>query len=198
MENDIANRILDAASRLFLEYGYKRTTVEEIAVASGISKGGVYLHFQSKEEIFGAASERLCRDVLARSAEIAASDLPVEEKLHNLFLEALLYVWDFCHQAPHAPGLWMEVLAAAAKYAVPAYEESRKIIAQVIAQGQGTGRLSGDLDPLAAARLLQIAMNGFELPYVLIEDRRQIDTEMPKLLDLLIRGLASDRDTRTQ
>ena len=45
--------ILDAADRMFLRYGYRKTTIEDIAREAGIGKGSVYLHFQSKEEIGG-------------------------------------------------------------------------------------------------------------------------------------------------
>ena len=47
-------RILDAASELFVHYGYDKTTVSDIARAAGVSKGAIYLHFKSKDEMFEA------------------------------------------------------------------------------------------------------------------------------------------------
>lgn len=47
-------RILDAAQTLVLHYGYDKTTVSDIANEAGISKGAIYLHFNSKEELFEA------------------------------------------------------------------------------------------------------------------------------------------------
>jgi AcrR family transcriptional regulator len=44
--------ILKAARRLFFEKGFKNVTVESIAKKADISKGAVYLHFESKEEIY--------------------------------------------------------------------------------------------------------------------------------------------------
>ncbi len=49
-----AERILDAAARLIVHYGYDKTTVEEIAQEAGVSKGAVYLHWRSKEALFEA------------------------------------------------------------------------------------------------------------------------------------------------
>jgi len=46
------NDILDASMDLFIKYGYDKTTVAEIAAHAGISKGAVYLHFASKEQLF--------------------------------------------------------------------------------------------------------------------------------------------------
>lgn len=44
--------IADAALSCFLASGYGATSVDEIAKAAGMSKGGIYWHFKSKEEIF--------------------------------------------------------------------------------------------------------------------------------------------------
>ncbi len=51
--NDKENSLLDAAMELFIRYGYDKTTVNEIAKKAGISKGAVYLHFDSKQSIMG-------------------------------------------------------------------------------------------------------------------------------------------------
>ncbi|TQV89312.1 TetR/AcrR family transcriptional regulator [Aliikangiella coralliicola] len=48
---DKKTRILTSARKLFLEQGYKSTSIQSIASESGISKGAVYLYFNSKEEI---------------------------------------------------------------------------------------------------------------------------------------------------
>jgi len=50
--DDRRRRILDAASRLLMRYGYDKTTMNDIAHEAGISKGGVYLAFDSKEDLF--------------------------------------------------------------------------------------------------------------------------------------------------
>ena len=44
-------RILQAAAQLFAHYGFDKTTVSDIAREAGVSKGAIYLHFASKEEL---------------------------------------------------------------------------------------------------------------------------------------------------
>lgn len=44
-------RILDAAANLFVHYGYDKTAVSDIAREAGISKGAIYLHFKSKDDL---------------------------------------------------------------------------------------------------------------------------------------------------
>lgn len=53
-------KILDAAQRLFLEKGYDNTTIQDIVdELDGLSKGAVYHHFKSKEEIMDAVGDRM-------------------------------------------------------------------------------------------------------------------------------------------
>lgn len=51
-------RIMDAAAGLFARHGFDKTTVDEIADAAGVSKGAIYLHFESKDALFEAVLAR--------------------------------------------------------------------------------------------------------------------------------------------
>jgi len=44
-------RILDATASLIIQYGYDKTSISDIAKTAGISKGAVYLHFDSKDDL---------------------------------------------------------------------------------------------------------------------------------------------------
>ena len=52
-------KILDAAAQLFLQKGYQNTTLQDIIDATKLSKGAVYHHFKSKEEIAQKVGDRL-------------------------------------------------------------------------------------------------------------------------------------------
>lgn len=60
----VRTRVEDVAQRLFIKQGYAATTMREIAEAAGLTAGGIYVHFPSKEAIFAAVVERY-RNVLA-------------------------------------------------------------------------------------------------------------------------------------
>ena len=71
-------KILDAAALLFLQKGYQNTTLQDIIDATKLSKGAVYHHFRSKEEIaqsvgpdVGAAAPYPGRPGPDRAAEAA-------------------------------------------------------------------------------------------------------------------------------
>ncbi len=53
-------KILDVSQRLFLEKGYDNTTIQDIVdELGGLSKGAIYHHFKSKEEIMDALGDRM-------------------------------------------------------------------------------------------------------------------------------------------
>ena len=53
-------RILEVSQRLFLEKGYDNTTIQDIVnELDGLSKGAIYHHFKSKEEIMDAVGDRM-------------------------------------------------------------------------------------------------------------------------------------------
>lgn len=70
---ETVKRILDVAERLFMERGYEHATMADIVDGlGGLTKGAVYHHFKSKEDIFEAVFERANRPVHARADEILA------------------------------------------------------------------------------------------------------------------------------
>jgi AcrR family transcriptional regulator len=47
-----ADRILDAAAELVLRWGYKKTTIDDIAKQARVAKGTIYLHWKTREDLF--------------------------------------------------------------------------------------------------------------------------------------------------
>ena len=50
--------IITISAKLFAEKGYDKTSMQDISDAVGMSKGGIFHHFSSKEDIFNAVMER--------------------------------------------------------------------------------------------------------------------------------------------
>lgn len=57
---ETVNKILDVSYRLFMEKGYEYTSIQEIIdQLGGLSKGAIYHHFKSKEDILVAVTDRI-------------------------------------------------------------------------------------------------------------------------------------------
>lgn len=83
--------ILDAAQRLFLEKGYDSTSIQDIIDGlGGLSKGAVYHHYKSKEEIFNAVCDRYNEQIIIQLKEIRDDhSLTGYEKLKKMFCLSL-------------------------------------------------------------------------------------------------------------
>jgi AcrR family transcriptional regulator len=79
---DREQQILDAALAVFAEKGYGDTRIGDIASATGIAKGTIYLYFESKASLFEAVFLRTLDVMTAPLAEVAADPgLPPDAKL---------------------------------------------------------------------------------------------------------------------
>jgi AcrR family transcriptional regulator len=62
--------LLDCAQALFLERGYDQSSLNEVIVAAGVSKGAFYHYFSSKEALLEALAERFAQQALARIQDV--------------------------------------------------------------------------------------------------------------------------------
>ncbi|MBF8194625.1 TetR/AcrR family transcriptional regulator [Nonomuraea sp. K274] len=84
-----SEEIADAAVPVFLRFGLRKTSMDDLAEAAGLSRQGLYLHFKNKQEIFHASLRR----VIARTQEAVAQALArTEPTAHERLLGALLAV----------------------------------------------------------------------------------------------------------
>lgn len=58
--DDTRSRILAAAARAFADKGFDRASIDEVAAAAGMTKGAVYWHFKSKDDLFFALLDQRC------------------------------------------------------------------------------------------------------------------------------------------
>ena len=63
--------LIAAALDLFVERGFAATRLDEVAARAGVSKGTLYLYFDSKEDLFKAM-------IADRAAPVARSALPAD------------------------------------------------------------------------------------------------------------------------
>jgi AcrR family transcriptional regulator len=74
--------VLETAVTVFVRHGFRKTSMEDIAKAAGISRQGIYLHFKDKDEIFRASIQKTLDDGLQAANRILDDDrLALEEKL---------------------------------------------------------------------------------------------------------------------
>jgi len=79
--------ILDTAFQAFASYGYKRTSMDDIARAAGMSRTALYLHFRNKEDIFRSLALRhFDQAIVEMQAALNQPGLTMEQALFGCFV----------------------------------------------------------------------------------------------------------------
>lgn len=85
------DNILNAAKNRFGHYGFKKTSMAEIAKDCDMSAANIYRHFSGKDDIIAALTTDIFAEEEKQLAKLCATDFPdSSSKLHSFFMEALV------------------------------------------------------------------------------------------------------------
>ncbi|MFQ5813647.1 MAG: TetR/AcrR family transcriptional regulator [Anaerolineae bacterium] len=158
--------ILEAAKEVFFDKGIHRATVDDVAAQAEISKGTVYIYFQSKESIL---AHLLLEGLSILLSQLKAAFAPQEPLSAEKHLRQLVEAyWQFAQTYPDYFRLLMALdrgrfreRVSAEMYQQILTESTRGLglAAKAIRQGTEEGVFTAD-DPLLAAGVLWGALNG--------------------------------------
>ena len=78
--------ILVAASAIFLRYGFKKTSMDDVARAAGVSRQGLYLYFDTKDLLFREALQYLVSHMISTARSVAEDgNLSLRDRLLGVF-----------------------------------------------------------------------------------------------------------------
>lgn len=167
-------QILSAASKLFLKKGYESTSIQDIINAlDGLSKGAIYHHFKSKEEIILAVVNRLETDLFETCEKIAGkTGLTGLEKLRAIMLSSL--------KAPRqrqlaetVPTILHNPKFLALQLENGYQELAPKVFAPLLRQGIEDGSIQTEY-PEELAQVLVILLNVWLNPFVFAMTEREL------------------------
>ena len=186
---DVRQKILDAAEQRLWRYGFKKTTIDEIASDAGVGKGTVYLYFDGKEEIglsiVSAYKERGLLQIEAIAKDPQKS--PVQ-KLTEMLQHPILDAYQTCRQSPAMQEMVVAIKPHIRKHIQPLTEREHKILAEVLEEGNRLGIFDVP-DTRGAARTLKTMTAGLLPPYPHIHGSEEIAAEVAEIVTLTVRGL---------
>lgn len=155
-------RILDAAMRVFLSYGYKRVTMDDIARAVDMSRPALYLIFKNKTDIFRAVADHMFEFSLEDIAERLNQDGSLADRLYTAIESVMIDMMCQINESPHGEELldlknslasdliagWHNAVSARFRDAIAADARKRRI--DLSARG------------LTASGLAELLMDGLE------------------------------------
>jgi AcrR family transcriptional regulator len=190
---DLRETILDAAERLLARYGYKKTTMDDVALEARIGKGTTYLYFSSKEELTLATIDRIVERLLQRLRTLARAEKPPAQRLREMLLTRVLFRFDSVREYSQSlddllASLRTAYLARRQRY----LEAEAEIFAGVLQDGRRTRAFALD-DAAVTADTLLLATNALLPSSLSVQElgkRRDVERKTERIADLLLKGLS--------
>ena len=186
---DSRQEILRTAARLFQQRGYDATSMNDVAAALRLSKGGLYHHFQSKDEILFEIMNHAMQITEERVLNPVRGIADAEERLRaliRLHIEVVLSPRDreitvMLHENhPLPPSLRKRINARKKDYI--------HFLENLMAELQKSRRASGRVSPRAAAFAL-LGMINWIYQWYKPEGNLQAHTLIPQFTDLILGGI---------
>ncbi|MFN8582225.1 MAG: TetR/AcrR family transcriptional regulator [Gemmatimonadaceae bacterium] len=152
--DDRPHEIIDAAFRVFGEHGLSRTRLEDVAREAGVSKGTIYLYFDSKESLFREVVRSRIISVIEAAEQRAEATKGEPDALRRFAVRHWEFVTSPDFQAMyrlvnsdlvHFPDL-------ARFYGAEVIQRSLRLLVSILTQAMERGELR-KMDPVRAARI---------------------------------------------
>ncbi len=191
-QDERRRQILDAARRSFIERGFERSRVDDIAAGAGLSKGGVYFHFSSKREIFDALLTDEFDLAMSSLAEVQALPGPASARLGWL---AARYLRRFANEpdSTRFPLVVGEIAVrddAVRERLRELHVEYLSGFAALLEAGVQGGEFRA-VRARTAALLLKAIIDGIERQFAIGNALDDLDAMIVEGLDIIMNGLAT-------
>ena len=195
--------IVQAALDLFVEKGFAATRMDEIAKRAGVTKGTVYLYFPSKEELFHAVVEEMMGSQMEMAERLVAEHTGPTPELVAELIRAWWRVGGSSHIACMGKLITGEAsnFPELAQYYVDhVVVRARRIFEAAIRRGIERGELRDvpvnyaarlGIAPLVQASIYQRSLQAYD------PDGWELERYLELHIDLFLRGLAKDPETKT-
>lgn len=188
MPDEPIDRILDAAYASFTRHGIRRTTMDDIAAAAGMSRPAVYQYVKNKDDVFLRLANRLFGAALAQATAAATSAGPLATRLQQVLGAKLELTLRLVSESPHAA----ELLDEGARLSGAAVEEFtgqiRELLADTITSAADRGEITlAHAKPTEVAEIIMALTHGLELD---LTDAAGMRRRLALGLDLLVAGLS--------
>ena len=197
---DSKPRIIKAALRIFLQKGYNATSMNEVVVASHISKGGIYHHFQNKKDLYMQCIDFVFTRFREWEEQVYRNSSRIDEILQAYF-GALCMINDFIRELSGDDEISINSLYTLLmetflkfpelkeKHAV-SHQSNMTILIRYLQDAQQNGIIKPEIDCDTVAFLVNALSEGTLLYHVLNEPI-DLKTTGQKLYETIWNGIVS-------
>jgi AcrR family transcriptional regulator len=182
------DRIMDKAAMLFARYGFKKTSMAEIAREVGLGKATLYEYFKSKEELFATIiNKEAGRSIDIIEQKVKEQKTP-QDKLRAFFHERIARLEEMAKVYEVSDERFLEFLPLAKKALKDCEERELMLLCSILEEGlrQKVFYLASPVDVAVA---LLSAVRGMDFLFLRMDGALDMKKASLETLEILIRGL---------
>lgn len=183
--------LVDVARQLFARMGVDNTTMNDIAQASHKGRRTLYTYFKSKDDIFAAVIETELDKLLEILQEIAAKDLPADEKLFTFIYKRLEAVKTVVFRNGTLRARFFRDIWRVEKARKKFDNKETEIIKNILDYGVKE-RIFNVPDTDITALIIHHALKGLEVPYIrgfLGNSEEERKMQEKNVMNLILNGI---------
>ena len=177
--------IIVAARKVFAQYGYRKTTIEDIAASVYKAKSSVYHYFDGKEEIFKAVIEREAEQISLKIREAIRNETAPVGKFTVYFKTVNENITETVNYFRLLMDEWFTVFDFTREIKTAHEQQGVDVLVSIMREGIATGDFDID-DPEESAKAINIAFSGFWYPF---RTEFANETSIDRFISIMLRGL---------
>jgi len=181
--------VLLAGLELFAKYGYRKTSIDDIASAAQVAKRTVYLHFENKAAVFLAILDYLGEQVRQRCASAERQGGAAVDQLTALLDAYFGMAFEVFSKSEYMPELEETVSKLAKSKVNEMSAEYEKLLAKFFRSLEKTGEIAGPPPGLTAEQMVRVvirAAEGAKRDPMIQGDRKALQRSFRELATLTI------------
>lgn len=187
-KDDVKEIILNVAKNIFSKYGFKKTTMEEIAQATRKGKSSIYHYFKSKEDIFKAIVEKEAGTLnLAITQAISKEGTP-EKKLRAYILIRMKTISQLTNLYSALKDEYLEYYSFIEQVREKYDTDEVNIITEILTNGVDNGNFEIE-DIKMTSFAVVTALRGLEIPFFINNTYSNTEKRFEGLLNVLFYGI---------
>ncbi len=185
---DVAQRILQAAIKVFDKYGLRKTTMRDIAESAGMSKSSLYYYFRDKKKILSSVIRQEAEILIEKLRTAVQQAASPQEKLQAYVVTRMRLLFKLSVYYASLTETYLEQYTFIEQEREAFTDFENTTIQNILSEGINTG-VFRIRDVLTTAKMIIIIMKGLELRLIIGKSMDDLDETVSTMLDILLQGL---------
>ena len=187
-KDEIRDQIVEAARLIFSRFGFKKTTMDDIALGVGKGKSSIYYYFTSKDQVFQAVVEKEITVLRSELLKVIESETNPVEKIQNYVTVRMTKFGEMTNFYQAIKNELIGQMDYINKIRKSYDEDEITLVERILVEGINSEVFNIE-DSRLAAIVLVTAMKGLEIPLFWNQGVDNVESRLKNVLKIMFNGI---------